>query len=45
VKRLIKGKEQVYLQAANPSYPPIPIREETDCTIWGVVIYAIHQVK
>jgi DNA polymerase V len=45
VKRLIKGKGQVYLQAANPSYPAIPLLEETECTIWGVVTHAIHTVK
>jgi DNA polymerase V len=45
VKRLIKGPKQVYLQAANPNYPPTPILEETECTIWGVVTHAIHTVK
>lgn len=45
VKRLIKRRGKVYLQAANPNYPPLPIRSETDCVIWGVVTYAIHQVR
>jgi DNA polymerase V len=45
VKRLIKRQGQVCLQAANPNYPPIMLHEHSNCTIWGVVVYAIHSVK
>jgi DNA polymerase V len=45
VKRLRKRRQQVVLEAEHPDYPPIVIQAETDCTIWGVVIYAIHTVK
>lgn len=27
----------------NPKYKPIPVREEEDFIIWGVVCYAIHK--
>jgi DNA polymerase V len=45
VKRLVKRGKHVYLQAANPNYPPLKIRSETHCVVWGVVTYAIHRVR
>jgi DNA polymerase V len=45
VKRLVKRRGQVYLQAANSNYPPMMLHEQSNCTIMGVVVYAIHPVK
>lgn len=33
------------LRAANPCYLPIPLPEETDLVIEGVVIHAIHHLR
>jgi DNA polymerase V len=44
-KRLIQRQGKVLLQAEHPNYPPLLIQEHTNCTIWGVVIYAIHHVR
>jgi DNA polymerase V len=45
VKRLLKRRGKVYLQAANPDYPPLQIHAESECIIWGVVTHAIHAVR
>ncbi len=37
VKRLLKKRSGIVLQAENPSYPPIIIAEGMDFMIWGVV--------
>jgi DNA polymerase V len=44
VKRLRFLDRQPYLMPENPSYSPLPVREETDCHIWGVVTNVIHPV-
>jgi DNA polymerase V len=44
VKRLRYLEERPYLMPENPSYSPLPVREETDCHIWGVVTNVIHPV-
>lgn len=45
VKRLsIEGKK-ITLLAENPNYPPIPVHEEQEMRIWGVVTFVIHQLK
>lgn len=44
VKRLRYLDRQPYLMPENPSYSPLPVREETDCHIWGVVTNVIHPV-
>ncbi len=33
------------LLAANPEYPPIPLPDETDLIIEGVVAHAIHHLR
>ena len=33
------------LLPANPDYPPIPLCEEREFEIWGVVMFAIHAVS
>ena len=45
VKRLEVAKDQVALLPENPAYSPLPITEETDFSIWGVVTAVIHQFR
>lgn len=44
VKRLRLINGGVVLQAENPSYPSIQVRELSELDIWGVVIKCIHNV-
>lgn len=44
VKRLRRRDGEVCLVAENEHYPLIPINEETDFMIWGVVTSVIHSV-
>ncbi len=34
----------VWLEAANPAYPPMPITEDRAFEVWGVVRYAIRRL-
>ena len=43
VKRLSLGKNGMALLPENDDYPVIPIKEESDVVIWGVVTSTIHQ--
>lgn len=42
VKRLAKDGESWKLQAENPAYPDIPIHDNLELVIWGVVTNVIH---
>ena len=42
VKRLRIGRQGIRLEAENPAYPPIVVRESADLVIWGVVAHAIR---
>lgn len=44
VKRLHQSAGKVLLMPENESYQPIPITDETDLVIWGVVTNVIHGV-
>lgn len=44
VKRLERKKGKLYLKPENNKFEPIPINEESDLRIWGVVIYTIHKI-
>jgi len=44
VKRLEKKKRKLYLKPENNKFEPIPLNEESDLRIWGVVIYTIHKI-
>jgi DNA polymerase V len=44
IKRLQLINGQLCLVSANPAYAPIPILEESECFIWGVVTTSIHQL-
>ena len=44
VKRLVQNEERISLVAENPDFDNIPIRVDSDFSVWGVVTYVIHQV-
>ena len=44
VKRLQNCNGNLVLAAENPAYADIPIHEEIDMIIWGVVTSVIHSV-
>lgn len=43
VKRLRKSSNQMELIPANPAYGSIEITAETDCEIWGKVLWSIRR--
>jgi DNA polymerase V len=45
VKRLIKKNNQYYLQPENPAYPVIPLPDESQFQVWGVVTWCIHKIN
>ena len=42
VKKLIEKNGQFFLVACNPQFKPIPLTDQSDFSIWGVVIHSIH---
>ena len=44
VKRLFKTKNRIELRPENKRFPVIPITEECEFSIWGVVKKVIHNV-
>lgn len=44
VKRLQRDNDQWRLKAENPLYPDIPLTEELELVVWGVVTNVIHAV-
>lgn len=42
VKRLVVNNKGTFLAPENPNYPLIPVTEESDMVIWGVVKSCIH---
>ena len=42
VKRWVCQNGHWFLKAENQRYPPIPLNEESDFEVWGVVTHAIH---
>lgn len=45
VKRLRLHGWGVVLEAANPAYPSIRVRELSELTVWGVATYALHNLR
>lgn len=45
VKRLHRKNGVVKLVAANPTFPEIRMREETDLQVWGVVTFCIKKIR
>lgn len=43
VKRLKKSGGRTWLQAENPSYPPIELRDGQELEVWGVVSHVVHK--
>lgn len=43
VKRLQKSSGRTWLQAENPSYPPIELRDGQELEVWGVVSHVVHK--
>lgn len=43
LKTLKVEKDRVFLMPANSNYKPIPVTEDNDFIIWGVVTYIIHK--
>ena len=43
VKILDKIDGKLHLVAGNKKYEPIPVTEETELLIWGVVTYIVHK--
>ena len=44
VKRLVQDEEGIFLVAENPEFDNIPIRVDSDFSIWGVVTHIIREV-
>ena len=44
VKRLRLHENNLYLEAENPDYPSLDLRNYNDVQIWGVAIYSIHSL-
>ncbi|BDQ37751.1 umuD protein [Pseudodesulfovibrio nedwellii] len=44
VKRLRKTATGLELAPENPEYPPVPLSEDTDFQVWGVVQHVIHKL-
>ena len=44
VKRLVQDEEGIFLVAENPEFDNIPIRVDSDFSIWGVVTHIIRKV-
>jgi DNA polymerase V len=46
VKRLVlEGPGAPCLQPENPRFPPIPITEDLDVVVWGVVTWNLHRLR
>lgn len=42
VKKIVRTKGKLFLAPANKNYSPLEITPETDFSVWGTVIHAIH---
>ena len=45
LKQFVHLHNRGELRPGNPAYPVIPITEDTDFQIWGVVTYTLHQFR
>lgn len=43
LKRIRKEGNQLYLVPANSDFQPIPVKEDDDFSIWGIVTYIIKR--
>lgn len=44
VKRFRRRAGRVWLEPANPDFPPLEVTEQAELVIWGVVRHAIHNL-
>lgn len=44
VKRINDIKGRLHLISSNEKYDPIPVQDENELNVWGVVTYTIHKV-
>lgn len=44
IKRFRQSRKGAWLEAANPSYAPIPLDEHRAFEVWGVVRYTLHRL-
>ena len=42
LKRLVRHRGRLRLEAANSAYPPLELHQCSDVQIWGVAIHVIH---
>jgi DNA polymerase V len=45
IKHFVKTSRGLFLSPSNPAYKPIPITDEMDFAIWGVVTHVIVSLK
>ena len=45
VKKLYRKNGEIALLAENPAYRPIPVNEESQLVIWGVVTEVVHTLR
>ena len=45
LKRVRKIQGKLYLVAENKNYDPLPVTEDSDLIIWGVVTHVIHHFR
>jgi len=45
VKRLSTLGDTLFLMPENPRYDPLPITEEMEFRVWGIVTYVIHKLR
>jgi DNA polymerase V len=43
LKRIKREKGKLYLMPANENYQPIPVSEEAEFIIWGIVTYIVKK--
>ena len=44
VKRIIQKGKRFFLQPENENFSPVEITGNSDFSVWGVVVYAIHKL-
>ncbi|MBY8963679.1 translesion error-prone DNA polymerase V autoproteolytic subunit [Flavobacterium sp. D11R37] len=44
VKRLKLEKGELYLMPENPAYPPLPVTENSQFSVWGIVTFVIKSL-
>jgi DNA polymerase V len=45
IKHFVKTSRGLFLSPSNPAYKPIPITDEMDFAVWGVVTHVIVSLK